>query len=338
MEEILKVAINDYQNSINKPIKESSIKIYVSNVRSLRKKMKIEGDFDNIDFVKDYDKVMETLSDLQFTTQRNYMNALIVAMYSMSDFEPDIRVKYEKKRDEFNKMYEDNLASGIVSASQSENYLPHDEIKKVVNDLWVEVKPIISRINKDPISITIKQRNSLQMFVLLSIYLKYPFRNEVVDLEQISRREYNKLTDNQKAYRNMLITEQGNMAFSMNDYKTSRKYKEKMIKVDKPERLLLEKWIKLNGGNPMFMTQSTLKKLTRNELSQMFMKFFKDKTGKSISTTLLAKSLLTATISPEQADKLKKSAQVRGHTVDTALKIYVMSNQPIVAEQEKGAD
>ena len=64
--------------------------------------------------------------------------------------------------------------------------------------------------------------------------------------------------------------------------------------------------------------------MTRNELGKMLRKYFKETIGKSISSTILTKSLYSDTMPAEQLDKIKKLASIRGHTLDTALNIYVI--------------
>ena len=59
----------------NKPsVKDTTIKSYVSNLRKLNKMFHEdnEKELDNIDFLKDIDKVQQTLDHLHYTTKRNY--------------------------------------------------------------------------------------------------------------------------------------------------------------------------------------------------------------------------------------------------------------------------
>ena len=59
----------------NRPeLSDSSLKQYLSSLRTLNDKKPIQ----DIDFLKDYDTVMEKLSSKKPTTVKNYMNAIIV--------------------------------------------------------------------------------------------------------------------------------------------------------------------------------------------------------------------------------------------------------------------
>ena len=332
MEQLLSEKINLYQDSIKKPLQPVSVNLYIGNLKSLRNKMKVEGEFDNINFLEDNEKVMSSISHLSPNTQRNYLNALIVIMYSFDDIFPKIREIYENDRDKLNILYNDNLTKGILSKKQGENYLPYEDIVKVYQELFQDIKHTIRKITKNPENISISEKRNYQIFVLLSIYLTHPFRNEIVDLETISTKDYSSLTENQKVGRNLLIIGK-EFKYSLNEYKTKKHYKEKLISIDKKEKLILQKWIKLNNiseNKHLFTTQSTGKKLTRNQLTKIFTNFFKEKVGKSISTTMLTKALDTheVSLSPEKIAKLKKLASDRGHSMDTMLNIYVVPPQP----------
>ena len=57
----------------NRPeLSDSSLKQYLSSLRTLNDKKPIQ----DIDFLKDYDSVMEKLSSKKPTTIKNYMNAI----------------------------------------------------------------------------------------------------------------------------------------------------------------------------------------------------------------------------------------------------------------------
>ena len=61
--------------------KESTIKMYSSNLLKLQKLM----DTDNFKFLDKPDNVKDKVSELHFTTQRNYYNAVIVYLMAVRD-------------------------------------------------------------------------------------------------------------------------------------------------------------------------------------------------------------------------------------------------------------
>ena len=93
--------------------KETTIKMYVSNLNKL---MKI-FETDDLNFLKDIDKVKNKLEDKHFTTQRNYYNSIIVYLMSKDKDNKQIE-KYNEVRDELNKKYTDQQQSGVISDKQ----------------------------------------------------------------------------------------------------------------------------------------------------------------------------------------------------------------------------
>jgi hypothetical protein len=80
------------------------------------------------------------------------------------------------------------------------------------------------------------------------------------------------------------------------------------------------------NGTPVFYTNwnaGKFRPMTKHDLTRKFTKFFKDSIGKSISTTLLAKSLYEEEVGAEMSKKLRELALARGHSVNTALAHYV---------------
>ena len=61
--------------------KESTIKMYSSNLLKLQKII----DTDNFKFLNKPDNVKDKISELHFTTQRNYFNAIIVYLMAISE-------------------------------------------------------------------------------------------------------------------------------------------------------------------------------------------------------------------------------------------------------------
>ena len=324
MEEELTTKINEYQNSINRSLKPSSVKLYVGNIRNLRKKMGLEGPWENIDFLEDKQKVDDAIQGLSQNTIRNYYSAIVIILNAYDKF-PEILKEYEKHRDQLNDDYNEGKLNGIVSESQGQNFIKFDDLTKLYNEIFKDVKSTLTKINKKEFqTISLKEKQLLQIYVILTLYRKYPFRNELAELQYISTKDFKKLKNENKIDKNFLITGKS-YRFSMNSYKTNRKYKEKIIHVDNDTKNLLQKWNKLHPQEVhVFTTQSSGKPLTRNELGKLLRKYFKQTIGKSISSTILTKSLYSHTIPSEQIEKIKKLAAIRGHTLDTALNIYVV--------------
>jgi len=168
--------------------------------------------------------------------------------------------------------------------------------------------------------------NLLQAFVLFSIYSKYPMRNDVSEMEAISKRDYNKLKEEDKKSKNYLVVHKNGMFFVLNKYKTSKKYEELKIEIDDPQvKKLLRYYLRVNGMGVLFKS-STGKPLTRIEISKTLLKYSQKYMGKSISSTLLRKIYLSSKYG-DMKKELEKDNQIMGHSKEVALDTYVKEAQ-----------
>tara|TARA_R110000787_G_scaffold13338_10_gene41982 strand:- start:1119 stop:2078 length:960 start_codon:yes stop_codon:yes gene_type:complete len=301
-------------------IKDNSVKMYVSNLEKLKKLFNT----DNYDFLKDEKKVLDKLSNLSDNTIRNYLNAVLIylmAVNSKGDLDDEVKV-YTELRDDLNKKYEDNQASGNISEKQKANFVDINEIYKMIETMGKEIKDKKIKKKED---LTAKDKTLLMVYIIFNIYVRLPMRNDIAGMEAISKRQYNKLSETEKKEKNFLVVEKNKMTMILNKYKTSKKYEENKIDIPKDLEKLLRLYIRINGMGVLFTT-STGNPLSRNALSQLLIKTTKKYMDKSISTTMLRKIYLSSKYS-DVKDEMAKDAKVMGHSVDTQQKIYVKKNE-----------
>ena len=301
-------------------IKDNSVKMYVSNLEKLKKLFNA----DNYDFLKDEKKVLDKLSNLSDNTIRNYLNAVLIylmAVNSKGDLDDEVKV-YTELRDDLNKKYEDNQASGNISEKQKANFVDINEIYKMIETMGKEIKDKKIKKKED---LTAKDKTLLMVYIIFNIYVRLPMRNDIAGMEAISKRQYNKLSETEKKEKNFLVVEKNKMTMILNKYKTSKKYEENKIDIPKDLEKLLRLYIRINGMGVLFTT-STGNPLSRNALSQLLIKTTKKYMDKSISTTMLRKIYLSSKYS-DVKDEMAKDAKVMGHSVDTQQKIYVKKNE-----------
>ena len=68
MESKIKQSIKDYGMARSRPYSESSIKIYLSNIRNLHHMCCGDVQFSNLHFLSDHQKVEEVMSELKVST------------------------------------------------------------------------------------------------------------------------------------------------------------------------------------------------------------------------------------------------------------------------------
>lgn len=294
-------------------IKDSTIKMYVGNLMKL---MKIFNE-ENLNFLKDIDEVKEKLSEKHFTTQRNYYNSIII--YLMTKKDKKIVEEYNEIRDELNKKYVDDNSSGVISDKQKNNFVELDEIKKMIKDISNDLN--IPKLKKKS-SISKKEENLLMVYVILNILIRIPLRNDLSNMILLKKTQYNKLTDKQKEDNNYLVMEKGLLKFILNDYKTSKKYKEKILNIPKDLEKILRMYIKRMD----FKVNDIIFPLSRNGLSQLLIKTSKKYLNKSISTTMLRK-IVASDLLGDVKKAEKELSKKMGTDIATIKNVYVKDDQ-----------
>ncbi len=304
-------------------VKDNTIKMYVANLNKLQKMF----DTDNWKFLDNIDNVKKKLEGLHYTSQRNYFNSIIILLMALNhDKKYDKLIEeYNTIRDEGNKKYQDDNATGVISDKQKENFVELSEIKNMISEMEKEIK---SKKLKSKPNLTSKEKMLIQVYILFNIYTRLPLRNDVSEMTITTKRDYNKLKEDEKKEHNYLVVEKNKMFFVLNQFKTSSKYKELDIDIPKDLEKLLRFYIKVNGltnGDVLF-TSSTGTTLSRNALSQLFIKTSKKYLGKSISTTMLRKIVLSDKFADVKEEQ-KEMAEITGHSVATMNNVYVKQKQ-----------
>jgi len=295
-------------------IKDSTIKSYEANLNKLKKMFET----DNYSFLKDIGEVMDKIGDKHFTTIRNYLNAIIILLLALNhDDKYDKLIKeYQSKRDDLNQQYEDENATGKISEKQEKNFVPYEDVVGMINKMGQDLKGFKKR------ELTAKDKMLLQIYIIFQIHIRLPMRNDVAGMEAITKRAYNKLTEADKKAKNYLVVEKGKMFMVLNKFKTQSKYEELRFDIPKDLEKLLRSYLRINGMGVLFKS-STGKELTRNQISQLLIKFSKRYLdGKSISTTMLRKIVLSHKFGDLKKEQ-EEMSKVTGHSVETMNNVYI---------------
>lgn len=289
-------------------IKESTLKMYTSNLNKL---MKI-FETDNLKFLSNVKNVKEKLDGKRYTTQRNYFNSIIVFLMSKGVDEKLIN-QYNEIRDELNSKYLEDQQSGVISEKQKNNFISLEELKNMINNIKNDLD--LPKLKKKS-ELTQKEYKLLQSYVILEILVRIPMRNDLSNLIKISKKEYNKLTDKEKEENNYLVMEKTAMKFILNDYKTSKKYKEKIINIPKDLEKIIRMYIRKNGDSKILFP------LSRNALSQLLIKTSKKYINKSVSTTMIRKIVASELLGDVKKAEQELSNKM-GTDIDTIKEVYV---------------
>lgn len=300
--------LNEIISKARPNAKQSTIKMYVSNLNKL---MKIFNK-DNLSFLSNVKNVTEKLEDKHFTTQRNYYNSIIVYLMS-KDKDSKVIEKYNEIRDKLNAKYLENQQSGVISDKQKNNFIELSELRGMIDMIKKDLD--LPKLKKKE-TLTPKEYKLLQVYTILEILINIPMRNDLSNMIKISQKDYKKLSEKEKRENNYLVMEKTSLKFILNDYKTSKKYKEKVIYAPKPLEKIIRMYIRKNGDS------DNLFPMTRNAISQLLIKTSKKYLDKSISTTMIRK-IVASDLLKDVKKKEQELSNKMGTDIDTIKSVYV---------------
>lgn len=274
-------------------IKQSSLSAYLQNIRRIFKMLDLDPT-DNLNELLDKDKIDDLFKDRKYTTIRNVYNSIIVSLQAL-DADPVVIGDYINHRDKYNNDYSAWSSKNEKSPTQAENWISMEEVNKVV-EYW--------------------KAFDIQKHLLLRLFIKYPFRNNMRNLKIITYAKYKKLTQEQKLNKNFFIKRQRplNYWFSFNDYKTHGKYGERFMKID--DEFTREIGVFLRKKKPVnfLFEDEDNNELSTNDFTRYFKTLFKE-TNKQISTTLL-RHIIVSDAFGENKKEQTEMAEKMGHSLN----------------------
>ncbi len=287
----------------NRKVRPNSSSAYFSNLKLLVKILEMEqSEVKDLDFLLDIPKVLNVLEGKKNSTIRNYIASIVVflSLYEKYDKTTD---KYRELMEMYNKQYVDMVKDNKMTESQEKNWTSMEELKKVLSNYKKEIdsKGILK---KD--TLNRKEMDLLQKYLVGSLYIgdpnNPPLRLDYAPMKIISRKDYSKLTDNEKTKENYLINGR-KKEFSIGEYKTNRTYGTRIIEVGSKLNTILNMWLKYNKSNYLLLNTKG-EAMSPNGLTKYLIKVF-EPTGKKISASLLRHIYLTNKIGP--LDEAKKN-------------------------------
>ena len=270
-------------------VTDSTIKSYVQNLNKLLKKL------DTSDFkeLEKFDKVVTAIENLTPLTQRNFYNAIIVYLQAVKA-KDDIIKKYVEVRDIKNEEYAEFTKTNTKSEKQEKNWLSKEELDDVLE---------------------YQRTYDKQKYMVLKLYMMYPLRNDMRDLQIVTYAKYKKMDADAKKGSNFFIRQQRPLKYmiGLNRYKTAGTYGEKVIDIDPSLNTEIGAFLRKSGHTSYLFTKKSGGPFSSIEFTK-YMKSIFAKTGKAVSTTMLRH--IVATINGGEALKAQKElASNMGHSV-----------------------
>jgi hypothetical protein len=302
--------------------KDSTVNMYVSNVKNLQKLVEGDQPFDDLEWSRDVEHVQKQLEKIDnVQTRRNYVNSLIVSLQTMT-YPEDLVAKYEVLRDVLNAEYSN---SGYLTPNQA---LIMEKVSK--EDILQFLKNELTELSGE----FIQDHKRFSCFTILSIHTQYPFRNELGDMKVVRHGIFDKLSEEDKLANNWYVLDKGwkQTRFVMTKYKTKSVFGIQEFVVNDPFRKYIHKSFQLRNISlkdvnfkPLFVIGT--EPLTRNKVSKYLGEYTKEHLGHNISSTLMAKYFgcnpkdpLKPT--PDELERIKREADMRGHSVMTKFTHY----------------
>jgi len=307
--------MENYKNLFNlirkhkKEVREITIESYLKYLINLHNDIHGNKKFESFKWLNDYDKIMDSIKDKTYLTQRNILNAVIVGLRSDGGKE-DVIEKFSELRDNFNKMYIENNKNG--KNKKDEDIISREELDDFIKQFEKIIKIKKCKSNKN---MNEKELHEFQMYVILKFYQKYPLRSDLCTFKFINS------NDDIEEGNNYYIWDKGEVV--MNYYKTSKKHGNYLINLDKEINSLFKCLIKkkIVKENNFLITKKTGEPFTKQQFSNLIIKFFKVRLGKPIGVTALRKIYLQKY--SDVKDEMIQDAKLLGHSVATQQSVYV---------------
>ena len=312
--------MENYENLFNllrkeKPdVRKITIDSYLKYIINLHNEIYGNKKVESLKWLNDFSKIMDTIKDKTYLTQRNILNSVIVGLHSDNGKESIIE-KFSELRDNFNKKYLEDVKNG-VSSKKSENIISRKELDDFINQFEKIIKIKKCKSNKN---MNEKELHEFQLYVILKFYQKYPLRSDLCTFQFINS------SDERDDDINYYLWDKGEII--MNEYKTSKKYGNYTIDLDKEINGLFKCLIKkkIVKNNNYLITKKTGEPYNKQEFSNLIIKFFKVRIGKNIGVTALRRIYLQKYSSVKE--EMKQDAQIMGHSVATQQGVYVSDKQ-----------
>ena len=303
-------------------LKESTIKTYLFNLNKLHRKMFDNEDLTSLDFLLEYDDVIDVLADYKLTTRKTFLSAIVVALSSShKDDDPDVLAVVEKYRTlmlENIKAYNAENKEQNKTPQQNENWVSMKELKKVVNTYKREVVKILPKITEQNFAMYM---GLMQKWLVASLYVldnnNPPLRLDFAPMEIVSLTEYKKLSQEELNNNNYLVIQSRNKKFfSLGKYKTKTTYGIKNIAVGSKLNSVLNIYLKVLGFRKYLLYNSKGEPMTPNGLTKFIQKTF-EPTGKSISVNMLRHIYISEYLTGPTIKEKEELGEKMGHSTGT---------------------
>ena len=287
----------------NREIKDSSLKVYLANVRKLNGGENII----NLKFLRKTATILNKIADLKIPTQRNYITSILVILTAQPKYKATCE-KYKQALRTLNDTYNEHINSHEKTEKEEKNWCNLKHLKNTVLNHYK--REITERQLNNKNTLTSKEFDLYQKYIISALYLLQPaVRLDFANMDIVTTRD--DMEDKNKNY--LLNISRNTKYFYINEYKTSAKHGQIEIKINKELNSILNNWLKINDSEYLLVNKSG-SKMTPNVLSKAITKAFLP-SGKNISLNLLRKIWISESVDLEALKRRKKLAHDMQHSL-----------------------
>lgn len=287
----------------NREIKDSSLKVYLANVRKLNGGENII----NLKFLRKTATILNKIVDLKIPTQRNYITSILVILTAQPKYKATCE-KYKEALRTLNDTYNEHINSHEKTEKEEKNWCNIKHLKNTVLNHYK--REISERGLNNKTTLTSKEFDLYQKYIISALYLLLPPVRIDYIAEIVTTRD--DMTDKNKNY--LLNISRNTKYFYINEHKTSKTHGTLEIKIPKELNSILNNWLKINTSEYLLVNKSGFK-MTPNVLSKAITKAFLP-SGKNISLNMLRKIYISEHIDLDIIKKRKELADAMAHSVD----------------------
>ena len=299
----------------NKPnISDSSLKTYISNLKIIHALLEGNKDIQNLDYLLEYDKIIDLISDKAITTQKNYLVSIVVALKNNTKYD-EIEKKYNQKMVSLQSQIVEKYDLQEKSDSQNKNWLKYDDLLKLLKKLRSVIKPLFEKE-----LLNINEKVLIQQVLLFYLYSGVsfpPLRNDFADMKIYKKNPKN-------TTENYLVLNQTNSYFVLNQFKTMKRGQEIIKFQDKILKTLIKNWIDISKSDYLLINVSDGTPMSPNGITKNLNNLFQKYINKSISTSLLRSIFISNKYNDNTLNNhdKKELAEKMLHSKSTAENIY----------------
>ena len=294
-------------------ISKNSLSNYVRNISILNEKKPIE----NLDFLKNTDKILDLIKDKKVTTKRTMITAVTVLLGAINDNKFDKTMEfYQKKLKEMSDEINDTYSKGNKTEKEEKNWLTYDELK----DIQKEYAKDIGELNlRKAATITPKNNKKLLYYLISSLYtLHPPIRLNWAMMKVIKNK--NEMKDD-KNINYLLDSGTFSKTVYLNDFKNVKVIGTQSFKLSKALCKVINLYLKFNSGEYL-LNNTRGHEMSANSLSKMLPLVF-SKDGKKVNLNMIRKSAVNDLIDPEQIKKEQQLAKSMLHSEGVQKSVYL---------------